>query len=508
MEEEPIKELTEPLIGELVEVEEPTAELLEESKEEPIEELEETPIEATIQEPINNHKKIILGIILSFCTLLIIYLGMTKYFTNHFYFGSKIHSIDISGKTVDDAKKVVASELQNYTLKLKERGAKSEQIKGSDVGLKYTSGKEFNKLKNNQNPFKWILAPFTTEESYMTVELSYDEKLLKKKIDTLSCFNSNNIVEPKNPSFQYQDHHYVIIAEVLGTKVDKDILYSHVVNSILKGKTEIDLESAGCYINPQYNSKSKKIIEVKDLLNKYASSKITYTFGQSKEILDGSIINKWLTVDDKFQISLDKEKVKAYIKSLAKTYDTVGKKRKFTTSLGNTIEVDGGDYGWSIDRPKETQNLIQYIEQGKAIIKQPVYSQTAFSYANHDIGNTYVEINLAKQHLWFYKNGSLIAQGNVVTGNVARKHSTPKGIYKLKYKARNVVLRGPGYAAPVTFWMPFNGGIGIHDANWRSVFGGTIYLRSGSHGCINAPYRLAKVIFNNIQAGTPVICYK
>ena len=55
--------------------------------------------------------------------------------------------------------------------------------------------------------------------------------------------------------------------------------------------------------------------------------------------------------------------------------------------------------------------------------------------------------------------------------------------------------------------MPFNGGIGIHDATWRSSFGGNIYVAGGSHGCVNAPYSLANTIFNNIDSGTPVVCY-
>ena len=55
--------------------------------------------------------------------------------------------------------------------------------------------------------------------------------------------------------------------------------------------------------------------------------------------------------------------------------------------------------------------------------------------------------------------------------------------------------------------MPFNGGIGMHDATWRSSFGGTIYKTGGSHGCINLPHSVAKKIYENIQAGMPVICY-
>lgn len=499
--QEPIEEKTEESVQEAIQ--ESTQEPTEESVDEAIDET----TEESVEKPIEKRKKIVIGTIISLCILLIIYFGMTRYFMNHFYFGSEINSISVSGKSVEDAKIATTAKLRDYMLNLKERGGKSEQIKANDIGLKYSSDEEFKKLKDRQNSFKWILAFFTDEDCKMTVGLSFDEKLLKKQIDKLSCFKSSNIIEPKNPSFKYVDNNYEIVDEVPGNKVDKDILYSRVAGSILNGEAEIDLESVGCYIKPKYNSKSTKIIKVRDTLNKYVSSKIIYIFGNRKETLDGTIINKWLTVDKNFKVTFDEEKIKNYIDVLSKTYNTIGKTRKFVTSSGKTINIGGGDYGWSIDKAKETQNLIKDIKQGKTITKEPVYSQTAFSHADNDIGNTYVEIDLAKQYLWFYKNGSLIVQGDVVTGNVRSNHLTPTGIYRLKYKQRGAILRGPGYASYVTFWMPFNRGIGIHDASWRSVFGGSIYWTKGSHGCVNSPYNLAKTIFNNIEKGTPVICY-
>ena len=42
---------------------------------------------------------------------------------------------------------------------------------------------------------------------------------------------------------------------------------------------------------------------------------------------------------------------------------------------------------------------------------------------------------------------------------------------------------------------------------WRDKFGGDIYYSGGSHGCVNLPYQKAAVIYENIYAGMPVICY-
>ena len=56
--------------------------------------------------------------------------------------------------------------------------------------------------------------------------------------------------------------------------------------------------------------------------------------------------------------------------------------------------------------------------------------------------------------------------------------------------------------------MPFNGGVGIHDAKWRASFGGTLYQGNGSHGCVNTPWDQAGIIFDNIEIGTPIVVYK
>ncbi|AKN31379.1 peptidoglycan-binding protein [Clostridium carboxidivorans P7] len=451
----------------------------------------------------NKHNKIVIGFAISLC----IYLVIAMYFKNHFYFGSEINHINVSGKTVEEVKEQMTSKLKVYTVNIKERGGKTEQIKSVDIGLRYNSGGKYDKFKHIQNPLNWISAFFSTKNLKMTDVVIYNEELLKEKVGKLSCVNISNVVEPREPGFKYTDKGYMIIDEVNGNKVNKDILCDKVIKAIFSGEDTIDLEAANCYVNPKYTSKSERTIDNKNLLNKYISSKITYTFGNHKEIIDGSIINNWLKIDGNFGVVLDDQKEKSYINSLFNTYNTVGKARSFVTTSGKTINISGGDYGWSINTAKEIQNLNKTIKEGKTVVKEPVYIQTAFSHDSNDIGNTYVEIDMTNQHLWFYKNGAIIAQGDVVTGNESNNDLTPQGIYSLKYKEKNATLTGEDYSTPVECWMPFNGGIGIHDASWRDEFGGDIYKTNGSHGCINSPYYLAKTIFDNIEKGTPIICY-
>lgn len=453
------------------------------------------------------NKRIRIGIIISLFIFLLLYLGISLFFLNRFYFGSTVSCISIAGETVDEVNEQIPAKIEQYTLEIKERGNNKEQIKGTDINLKYNSDGKVQDLKDKQNGFAWIIALFNKKDSKVTNAVSYDEKLLRQCVDSLACLDSKNVIDPKNPAFQYKENSYIIVSEVKGNKINKDDLYAKVVNSIINGDTVLDLEAIGCYINPQYNLNSKEVIDTRDMLNKYISSNITYTFGNEKEVLDSSTINKWIDVNEDLEITFNEKKIKEYLDDMGNKYDTVGKTRNFVTSVGNTIKVSGGDYGWIINEDEEVKNLISDIKKGQTITKEPIYKQAAVTHDNNDIGNTYVEINMTKQHLWFYKNGSLIVDGDVVTGNVSNHCSTPAGVYKLKDKERNAILKGEGYSTPVSFWMPFNGGIGIHDATWRAVFGGNIYMTNGSHGCVNAPYNLANTIFNNIDSGSPVVCY-
>ena len=336
---------------------------------------------------------------------------------------------------------------------------------------------------------------------------SYDEGLLKNKIDNLEFFNEDDIIYPENASLIFINTEFVIVDEVYGNYLDKEKVYTEVVKSIYTGQEILNLDEANCYVNPKYCSYSKEVKEAKNIIDQYMSSKITYVFGDENEVVDYSLINQWIKIDDELNVSIDAQAIMNYITNLAKKYDTVGVAREFKTSTGKTLSVSGGYYGWRINKKKEAQILKEDIENGSILEKEPEYLQKGVCRGENDFGDSYLEINITRQHIWYYKQGKLIAQGDIVSGNVSNGNGTPLGIYEITYKQENSTLRGANYEAKVNYWMPFNGNIGLHDASWRYSYGGDIYLNDGTHGCINAPKYLAKKIFAEIEAGTPVICY-
>ena len=193
---------------------------------------------------------------------------------------------------------------------------------------------------------------------------------------------------------------------------------------------------------------------------------------------------------------------------LATKYNTYGAVRKFKTSLGDTVEIGGGDYGWTVDKEKEEEQLLSEINTGETIEREPVYSQrAAVKNSEYDISDTYVEVDYTNQHMYYYKDGELKLESDVVTGNINRSNGSPDGVFKIIYKQSPATLVGEGYQSDVEYFMVFAYNVGFHDATWRSQFGGQIYKSSGSHGCVNMPKEKAAELYGILETDTPVIAY-
>lgn len=454
---------------------------------------------------INKKKKIIiLGTIIGI--ILVIYLGGSLYFKDKFHIGFLINNIDVSANTTLEAKDKIENSLKNYELTIEGKD-KIEKINASDIDLNFNGEEKLNDILKSQNPFSWIINLFDPSAEILNNSITYDKNKLSNKIDKFVFFKKENVIEPKNASFKYENGSFVIIEEEQGSKVDKKLLIKAIEEGIESGERTINLEEKGVYIKPKYGKDSEKVLRTKEELNNMLNTNLNYSFGGKNLTLDKNEINDWFSVDKDMNININKKKVANYAYKIALQYNTKGKIRSFKTSTGKIVNVSGGNYGYSVDQAEEVKKIISSIKKGEKITREPVFSEKGNIYNGNDIGNSYVEISLGGQHIWFYKNGKLLVDSDIVTGDKSRGWATPAGVYKLTYKQKKAVLTGENYRTPVDFWMPFNGGIGLHDATWRSQFGGNIYVSNGSHGCVNLPYKVAEIIFNNIDGNMPIVCY-
>lgn len=438
-----------------------------------------------------------------------VYVGMGQKYKRVYFPNTTINGLDVSGLTPDEVKKQITDETSGYTMTLQERGGENEAIRGSDIDLHPEFDGTLEKILENQSPLAWGFHIGRYVDYTIDTMAVFDDAKLSAVVSGLKCLTPEKAVAPQNAyiSNYISGTGYEIVPEEQGASPDPQLLSDAVKNAILNFQENLSLEDAQVYEKPQITAESEALNAELAAWNKYVHTTVTYRFGSRKEVLDGEKIHTWLVSDGQGGVSLDESKIGEYVSWLAQTYNTAYKPKSLKTSYGQTVTISKSVYGWKINQKEETEALKQILLSCESQEREPVYSQTAAVHDENDYGNTYVEINLTAQHLFFYKEGKLVIESDFVSGNESRGWSTPAGAYPLTYKQRNATLKGQNYATPVSYWMPFNGGIGMHDAYWRSSFGGKIYKTNGSHGCINLPPAVAKTVYENISAGMPVLCY-
>ena len=438
-----------------------------------------------------------------------IYLFIGSTYKDTFFAGTVINGQDASGMTVDEVKTMISREISSYELTLLERDGKQETITREQLGLMAEFDGTLEKILEEQNPYAWLPAQIKGSEYEIPAMVVYEEENMEKVLKSLDCMDEEQTVKPENARIsQYiPGTGYVIEPETEGNEVDYERFQEAVVQAVTELKGELSLEEAGVYVEPEIRAEDETLQTLLEQYNRYGTITVTYTFGDKKEVLDGETISQWLYAEGD-EVIISDEAVTDYVQTLATKYNTAYRAKSLKTSYGPTVVINRGHYGWKIDQAAEKKKLMEILKAGESVTREPEYSQKAASHGANDYGNTYVEINLTAQHLFFYKDGKLLVESDFVSGNASKGWTTPPGAFPITYKERNATLDGEGYSTPVSYWMPFNGGIGMHDASWRSSFGGTIYKTNGSHGCINLPPAVAKTIYENISQGDPVLCYE
>ena len=448
------------------------------------------------------------------------YGAVTYYYADRFFEGTYINGIDCSNKTAYEVEQAIASTVEAYSIEVTSRNQDPQTISGSQIGYQYMSDGEVLNLLKQQKPYEWVRG-FMETRSYNTQEnVTFDKTILQNEVKALNCAQPENQVEPENAYVAMNGDEFTIVPETEGSKLKVKEAYKALDAAISGSQTSIDLGSTpDVYAVAAVTSEDSTLQATRDAYNNYTKASITYTFGDQTVTLDGSTLKNWLQFDEKGQLVQDDasftQHVKDFVAQLASEHNTVGTTRSFNTTSGRTVSVYGSAYGWKIDQDAEAAQLTEEIRTGTQTTREPVYSMRANAYGYNDIGSTYIEVDLSSQHMYYYQGGSIIFDSDIVSGDIRYDdRATPPGIFTLYYKKSPDVLRGAKkpdgtyeYETSVTYWMPFNGGIGFHDATWQAYFGGDRYTYAGSHGCINMPLDAAATLYSIIDTNVPIVCF-
>lgn len=448
------------------------------------------------------------------------YGGISYYFSDRFFEGTWINGIDCSQKTAYEVEQLMEEKLSEYSIEVSSRNIAAQTIRGEDIDYQYISTGEILQLLKQQKPYEWFKGLYEQKSYTVSENVGYNKTLLQEQLKSLNCAQTENQVEPENAYVAFQNDQFVIVPETEGSKLNIKEAYKILDAAVEANESSIDFsDTPEAYVSAEVTQDDPELQSALEACNNYTKASITYTFGDQSTTLDGNTIKDWLQFDEKGQLVWDdnsfQQHVADYVAQLAATYDTVGTEREFQATSGRTVYVSSSVYGWKIDQAAEAAQLSQEIQSGTQTTREPVYSQTANSYGVNDLGNTYIEVDLSEQHMYYYQAGVNIFESDFVSGNMSyADRQTHAGIFTLYYKKSPDVLRGSQkadgtyeYEQKVQYWMPFDGGIGFHDATWRDEFGGDIYLTSGSHGCINLPPENAAVLYDLIQYNVPIVCF-
>ncbi len=462
----------------------------------------------------NSKKKVSIGLIglvgmliLLAAILAGLYIFGIHHFTNHFYMNTSINGVNAGNKTVNQVKYAIQNQLRDYTLVLKERGDREEMISGDQLYMEYVDDGTIDKIMKEQDPKLWVFKIVGTKDVKAPAGFDYSESQIDTILKDLACFQPENITAPENAHIEDNGTTYEVVEATQGNVLKMDAVKAAVKNAVNKGETELDLDAAGCYESPAVSADDETLQQKVQTLNTMVTSNITYDFGDNRVYtVDGTTIRTWIDTSEDGNSELNRDKVYDWVVQMARGTDTFGLEHEFTTSTGATITLDGGDYGWCINRDNTTDDLIAAISTGYVGAMDPQYLYKGVDRGINDIGGTYAEVCIESQTMWVYQDGQLVNESPIVSGNESTGFSTPSGgVYAIDAKKADADF--PTWGINVKYWLPFVDGAGIHPATWRGSFGGEIYKTNGSHGCINAPMEAAEAAFNCLEIGYPVVVY-
>ena len=448
---------------------------------------------------------------------IIFYLFVSLYYTDGFTFNTRINGVYCTGKSVEEVNSELTEAFQydRVVVKSEDYGTK-EEILLSDIDYTVDYTEALRDVFGKQSPFLWILnASKSSVTNNIKPTILYNEEKLKKRVNSLELVKQHTeeaqfIGEIR---FSKEDGYYYY--EKIDEIIDTDKLFDLVTESLGSSFTA-DVTRDCFFVNdetPEMLHDKRVWNEVSDFL----APKLSFDMGDGPIKLDSSVLSNFIIFDfgtreflknEDGSLYISRDKVDSYIDSLCDRYDTYAMPREFVTHLGEVKTINFSNYGTLLDRKSEKEYLLNALLTGEEGVHEPKYIHEPYKKGLNDIGDTYIEVDMSRQVLYFIKSGEVKLFCDVVTGKPSAGYSTPEMLCYVYNKVPGKYLTGPDYRSYVNFWMPVYKAIGLHDASWQSAFGGDRYLRHGSRGCINMRYDDAETLYNAIEIGTPVIIYK
>ena len=454
------------------------------------------------------------------------YFGLALYYQNGFAFGTYINGIYCTGKSVNEVNDELNNSFVYEDLLIKTKD-KTYRLRAKDMHYTFDFKEPLEQYLNEQNPYLWGMNMILNGKKY---QLSPKGVYDKKYVDDFMNRNLFLNQAPEKVEIVFSDEGFCC-NDFYKMQYDKESVSLAIHDALSKGKAEVILDDS-CYKTGTYALKDQQLLDFYAKLDAFQNKKVVIRLGieslhlsnkdlagvlkVKSDIENGDYLknvnNKGEFVFSKYtdrndNLLVDAKALEDLLKTKLDPYNTY-RNHTFFTHDGKEVYINSGNYGNQIKMKQLNRDINQFLlSDEKSVIIEPQYSKEALYKGKDDIGNTYIEVDVLEQKLYYFVDGKLFLESDVVTGNERYKNNTPTMVCYIYAKQKNRILRGPGYESFVYYWMPVSGGYGLHDATWRDEFGGEIYKTDGSHGCINLPLDVATTIYEKAEIGTPVIIY-
>lgn len=319
---------------------------------------------------------------------------------------------------------------------------------------------------------------------------------------------------PKDAYVDYRDGSFRIVQEIAGTTLLEDNVRAVLTDSIntlsidadKAASLNLELTEYDCYLQPKTTMENHSFDFSEELRNELQDVTVSMDFHGSLETLTSEQLTELLQTDDQGKVTVAEDALSELLTQWHEKYRTDNVPYLFEAQVGGIKPIDFLLVDYEINQ-EETAAILSdaLLSLKSAQLEADWYcwrDEEAFA-----IEGEYVEVDIPNQVMTYVKDGEVLVSTDVVTG-ASWGYPTPPGLYKVENKDTNCWLSGEDYNVHVDYWIGFVGYmIGIHDADWRTKFGGTNYVKNGSHGCVNTPKEATALIFENIEVGVPVLVY-
>lgn len=459
------------------------------------------------------------GLIVTIVTLLLLGIGYSAgigYYAEKFQANTSFGDVDISNLTLEDAQEKIEKHILNSEVTITENGQEIGSISLEELGAQVDMENSLAQSYYSQDPNQWISGFFSSAEyeNVLNNHVYVDSFSIQQALNNLGISNVDR-TGPQDASIVYkQGQGYVVEEASTGNQLDAELVAEEMIEAIQTGNNTVELNQA--YAQPSVTSEDERIDEAMNTIEEITNTTITLQIQNNDVTIPKEKVLEWLYFDNANNPVFDSEAIYDYLGELNDEYASYNSSREFSSTLQGRVSVPAGTLGWSIDRTSETENILDDLQAGKDVTREPAIVGTGYNTNGDDIGSTYVEVDLTYQKMYYYENGQLLLETDIVSGMADADPPTPTipGAYSIWDKEKDATLvgvnqqRGTDYEQPVSYWLPFDDtGQGIHDANWQGSFGGDVYNYAGSQGCINTPPHVMEQLFNMVSVGTPVIIF-